>query len=64
MEKLNSICEGAVLVPRPAVIARRREIAADLADLLPAGCLISDERGLKPFETDAFIAYRRMPLLV
>ncbi len=52
------------LQPRPAVMARRRDIAADLADLLPSGCLISDERGLKPFETDAFIAYRRMPLLV
>ncbi len=52
------------LQPRPAVMARRRDIAADLADLLPSGCLISDERSLKPFETDAFIAYRRMPLLV
>ena len=52
------------LQPKPEVIARRREIVADLSDLLPEGCLISDERGLKPFETDAFIAYRRMPLAV
>ncbi|RAS18089.1 FAD-linked oxidase C-terminal domain-containing protein [Ensifer adhaerens] len=52
------------LQPKPEVIARRREIIADLSDLLPEGCLISDERGLKPFETDAFIAYRRMPLAV
>ncbi|PST26244.1 FAD-binding protein [Mesorhizobium plurifarium] len=52
------------LKPRQAVLDRRREIVADLDDLLPAGCLISEERGLKPFETDAFIAYRRMPLAV
>ncbi|RVK10789.1 FAD-binding protein [Sinorhizobium medicae] len=52
------------LKPRQAVLDRRREIVADLGDLLPEGCLISDERGLKPFETDAFIAYRRMPLAV
>ena len=50
------------LRPRQAVLDRRREIIADLADLLPEGCLISDERGLKPFETDAFLAYRRLPL--
>jgi glycolate oxidase len=52
------------LKPRQAVLDRRREIVADLADLLPEGCLISDERGLKPFETDAFLAYRRLPLAV
>ncbi|WP_026187329.1 FAD-binding oxidoreductase [Ensifer sp. BR816] len=52
------------LRPRQAVLDRRREIIADLADLLPEGCLISDERGLKPFETDAFLAYRRLPLAV
>lgn len=52
------------LKPRQAVLDRRREIIADLADLLPDGCLISDERGLKPFETDAFLAYRRLPLAV
>ncbi|WP_104838819.1 FAD-linked oxidase C-terminal domain-containing protein [Sinorhizobium fredii] len=52
------------LKPRQAVLDRRGEIIADLADLLPDGCLISDERGLKPFETDAFLAYRRLPLAV
>ncbi|WEX78136.1 FAD-binding protein [Sinorhizobium numidicum] len=52
------------LKPRQAVLDRRREIVADLADLLPEGCLISDERGLKPFETDAFLAYHRLPLAV
>ncbi|MDO9415607.1 FAD-binding oxidoreductase [Pararhizobium sp.] len=52
------------LPPKQAVLDRRREIVADLADLLPAGCLISEPRGLVPFETDAFIAYRRVPLAV
>ncbi|OHV85489.1 FAD-linked oxidase C-terminal domain-containing protein [Ensifer sp. LCM 4579] len=52
------------LEPRQAVLDRRLEIIADLADLLPEGSLISDERGLKPFETDAFLAYRRIPLAV
>ncbi|ASY61846.1 Glycolate dehydrogenase, subunit GlcD [Sinorhizobium sojae CCBAU 05684] len=52
------------LEPRQAVLDRRREILIDLADLLPEASLIGDERGLKPFETDAFLAYRRMPLAV
>ncbi|MGD9478297.1 UNVERIFIED_ORG: FAD-binding protein [Roseateles sp. XES5] len=52
------------LAPRPAVLARRREIVADLIDLLPEGCLVHEPRALVPFETDAFVAYRRLPLAV
>jgi glycolate oxidase len=52
------------LEPRPAVIARRREIVADLLDLLPEGCLVHELRELVPFETDAFVSYRRLPLAV
>jgi glycolate oxidase len=52
------------LEPRPAVIARRREIVADLLDLLPPGCLVHEPRALVPFETDAFVSYRRLPLAV
>jgi glycolate oxidase len=52
------------LTPRPAVLARRREIVADLVDLLPEGCLVHEERELVPFETDAFVSYRRLPLAV
>src|SRR6218665_3173041 len=52
------------LEPRPSVLSRRREIVADLLDLLPAGCLVHEPRELVPFETDAFISYRRMPLAV
>ncbi|SIR06144.1 glycolate oxidase [Rhizobium sp. RU20A] len=54
----------AFLEPRRTVMDRRAVIVADLADLLPKGCLISDERGLVPFETDAFVSYRRLPLAV
>ena len=54
----------AFLAPRRSVLDRRETIIADLADLLPPGCLVSDARGLVPFETDAFIAYRQLPLAV
>ena len=54
----------AFLEPKRSVLDRRETIVADLADLLPQGCLVSDVRGLVPFETDAFIAYRRVPLAV
>ena len=54
----------AFLAPRRSVLDRREAIIADLADLLPPGCLVSDVRGLVPFETDAFIAYRQLPLAV
>jgi glycolate oxidase len=52
------------LAPRAEVLARRREIVADLADLLPLEGLIHEPRELVPFETDAFISYRRVPLAV
>ncbi len=52
------------LVPRDNVLARRLSIISDLADLLPPECLVHEARGLAPFETDAFIAYRRVPLAV
>ncbi len=52
------------LEPRPAVLARRKEITADLADLLPPECLVHEPRELVPFETDAFVSYRRVPLAV
>lgn len=52
------------LPPRAAVLSRRREIVADLMDLLPDGCLVHEPRELVPFETDAFVSYRRVPLAV
>lgn len=54
----------AFLEPDPAILKRRASIVADLEDLVPAGCLVSEERELVPFETDAFVSYRRLPLAV
>ncbi|WP_412051320.1 FAD-binding oxidoreductase [Hoeflea sp. Naph1] len=54
----------AFLEPDKAVIARRPKIIADLAGLVPDSCLITEERELVPFDTDAFVSYRRMPLAV
>lgn len=50
--------------PKRSVLDRRAVIIADLAELLPKGCLVSEARSLVPFETDGFIAYRRVPLAV
>jgi glycolate oxidase len=52
------------LPSRPAVLAARDRIVADLADLLPPDCLIHEPRELVPFETDAFVSYRKVPLAV
>lgn len=54
----------AFLEPSKAVLANRPAIIADLAGLLPEECLITEERELVPFDTDAFVSYRRMPLAV
>lgn len=52
------------LQPRAAVLSARDRIVSDLADLLPPDCLVHEPRELVPFETDAFVSYRRMPLAV
>lgn len=52
------------LEPDADIISRRGDIINSLAKLVPDDCLITDERELVPFETDAFIAYRRLPLVV
>nr|CAD6423457.1 glycolate oxidase [Rhizobium sp. Q54] len=52
------------LEPRQAVVSRRPAIVEDLAELLPPECLVHEPRELVPFETDAFVAYRRLPLAV
>ena len=56
--------EIAFLQPDPGVIARRDAIVDGLAALVTDECLITDARELVPFETDAFTAYRRVPLAV
>jgi glycolate oxidase len=50
--------------PKPDVMARRDEIVAGLAALLPSDGLISEPIRLKPYETDGLTAYRQPPLAV
>jgi len=52
------------LDPDRRIIARRAEIGAALEKLVGPGGVIGGERELKPFETDGFAAYRRLPLAV
>ena len=52
------------LAPRADILARREVIVGDLKDLLGPAGLVHEPRALVPFETDAFIAYRRLPLAV
>ncbi|KQQ38120.1 glycolate oxidase subunit GlcD [Rhizobium sp. Leaf306] len=54
----------AFLPARASVLSQRDNIVTDLARLVPADCLIHEERELAPFEIDAFISYRRVPLAV
>ncbi|MGL5138536.1 MAG: FAD-binding oxidoreductase, partial [Beijerinckiaceae bacterium] len=51
-------------VPKADVIARRDYLAAGLAKLLPPASLITAEDERRPFETDAFTAYKRLPMIV
>jgi glycolate oxidase len=47
-----------------AAIARRQQIADDLAGLIGGDNLIADEDGRRAYETDALTAYRGLPMLV
>ena len=50
--------------PNAAIIARRDDIIAGLAAIVPGEGVITDSKELVPYETDAFTAYRRVPLAV
>ena len=50
--------------PKADVLARRDEIVAGLAKLVPPTGLIHEALRLKPYETDGLPAYRQMPLAV
>ncbi len=50
--------------PDETVLARRREIAAALSEIVPGEGVIDDEDELRPYETDGLTAYRQLPLLV
>ncbi len=49
--------------PDPAILARRREIAAELARLCPRSEVIAEEEALRPYESDGLTAYAQLPLL-
>ncbi len=46
----------------PLILERREQIVSGLQRILRTGTLISDEAGLRTFETDALTAYRSAPL--
>ena len=52
----------AILEPNSEVISRRDELIRGLRELVPSGCVVSDEDGRRTFETDALTAYKQMPL--
>ena len=53
-------------LPKPdeTILRRRDEIIRQLKKLVPDAVLITDAEGRRTFETDAFTAYRCMPLAV
>ena len=57
---------GMIAFPKPDtnVMARRSVILHGLAALLPSNCIMTSEDERRPYETDAFTAYRNMPLAV
>ncbi len=50
--------------PDPAVLARKDEIAAALARIVPDEGVIADLERLRAYETDALTAYRQTPMAV
>ena len=46
-----------------AASSTRRDVLARLCAIRPALQIVADDEGLKPFETDAFIAHRETPML-
>ena len=57
---------GLIAMPQPdaATLATRDSIIAGLRTILPPERIVVDERGLKPWESDALTAYAQMPLAV
>lgn len=50
--------------PDQAVMARRREIAAALREIVPGEGVKADDDELRAFESDGLTAYRQLPLIV
>ncbi|MGG7582109.1 FAD-linked oxidase C-terminal domain-containing protein [Rhizobium sp. Nf11,1] len=52
------------LPARDAVLNGRDAIISELRSLVPSGSLVHEMRELVPFETDAFVSYKQLPLAV
>src|SRR3954465_14256099 len=50
--------------PDAAVLARRAEIVRALSTIVPGEGVISNEREMRPYESDGLTAYRQLPFLV
>ncbi len=50
--------------PDPEILARRDAIVAGLKAIVGPGAVIDDRVRMKAYETDAFTAYRQLPLVV
>ncbi|WP_375571261.1 FAD-linked oxidase C-terminal domain-containing protein [Ahrensia marina] len=57
---------GFIEMPQPdaAIVDKREQIVAGLRSIVPGEGVITDPKQLVPYETDAFTAYRRVPLAV
>ncbi|MBI1774509.1 MAG: FAD-binding protein [Proteobacteria bacterium] len=55
-----------MLMPKPdeAIIARRREIAAALREIVPGEGVIADEVAMRAYESDGLSVYRQLPMIV
>src|SRR5438045_2614118 len=50
--------------PDAAVLSRRAEIVRDLSAMVPGEGVISNEREMRPYESDGLTAYRQLPFVV
>src|SRR3954452_12335261 len=50
--------------PEAAVLARRAEIVRALSTVVPGEGVISNEREMRPYESDGLTAYRQLPFVV
>ncbi len=50
--------------PKPDILARRAFLIDGLSKLVPPASLITSEDERRPYETDAFTAYKRLPMIV
>ncbi|SFT93836.1 glycolate oxidase [Pseudovibrio denitrificans] len=57
---------AAIAMPKPSqeTLSKRSRIVADLQKIVPGEGVICDEIEMRPYETDAFTAYRQLPLVV